>query len=63
VAHRVSTLPVGNRRRVAFDWVARSGSVADLNASTLCAPQLMSLPRIDTSGPPVSPDDVALAAP
>ncbi len=63
VTHRVTTLPVGSRRRVAFDWLARSGSVADLSASTQYAPQLMSLPGVEVSERPVGPEDVALAAP
>jgi NADH dehydrogenase len=63
VTHRVTTLPAGSRRRVAFDWVARSNSVADLNVPTQVVPQLISLPGIDVSGPVVGPDDVALAAP
>src|SRR6478609_825297 len=61
VTHRVTTLPAGSRRRVAFDWVARSGSVADLSAPTHYAPHLMSLPGVDVSRPAVGPEDVALA--
>ncbi len=63
VTHRVSTLPVGSRRRVAFDWVARSNSVADLGAPNHYAPPLMSLQNVDVTPRDVGPDDVALAAP
>jgi hypothetical protein len=63
VTHRVTTLPVGSRRRVAFDWLARSSSVADLSASRHYAPQFVSLPEVEVSERPIGPDYVALAAP